>query len=174
MSGPRCQDQSEKNWLILSLSTKMVKYTNHLPGKNLANEVRHCWRVFGVAILVFPRKHWYCSNTHTWTTLLCFFLSKIFYWTHVLYLAFWALLIMHGPIFWYFFIVPGVIFVIEKIYSMKIVKLARHGHMYVNEVNLLPSKVRIYCMNLHLDSISWQPSLRKLLSSSLNECSLRS
>ncbi|ELU05066.1 hypothetical protein CAPTEDRAFT_147607, partial [Capitella teleta] len=66
---------------------------------------------------------------------------QIFYWSHVLYLAFWALLIMHGPMFWYFFILPGILFVIEKIYSLKIVKIARHGHMYVTEVNLLPSKV---------------------------------
>lgn len=43
--------------------------------------------------------------------------------------------------FWYFFILPGILFVIEKIYSLKIVKIARHGHMYVTEVNLLPSKV---------------------------------
>jgi hypothetical protein len=67
--------------------------------------------------------------------------TQVFYWTHVLYLPFWVLLILHGPMFYYFFALPGVIFIIEKIYSLKIVKIARHGHIYIQEVNLLPSKV---------------------------------
>ena len=61
----------------------------------------------------------------------------------MLFVVFWAVLIMHGPIFWYFFIVPGIIYIIERIVNCKPVKLARQGKVYVKEVNLLPSKVMI-------------------------------
>ncbi|CAH1788924.1 unnamed protein product, partial [Owenia fusiformis] len=66
---------------------------------------------------------------------------QVFYWTHLLYVIFWALLVIHGPIFCYWFALPGVIFIIEKISSSKFVKLAHYGETYIKEVNLLPSKV---------------------------------
>ncbi|XP_056003307.1 NADPH oxidase 5-like isoform X3 [Ostrea edulis] len=66
---------------------------------------------------------------------------QVFYWTHMLYIPFWILLILHGPIFWMFFIAPGVIFVFEKIFRSKLMKRARYGNTHITEVNLLPSGV---------------------------------
>lgn len=66
---------------------------------------------------------------------------QVFYWTHMLYIPFWILLILHGPIFWMFFIVPGVIFILEKISRSKIIKRARFGNTHITEVHLLPSGV---------------------------------
>lgn len=80
-----------------------------------------------------------------------FSIFQVFYWSHMLYVLFWILLILHGPIFWYFFIVPGTLFIIEKIMNSKLVKLARYGKVYIKEVNLLPSKVLIYTLNLSTD-----------------------
>ncbi|XP_052694613.1 NADPH oxidase 5-like isoform X2 [Crassostrea angulata] len=66
---------------------------------------------------------------------------QVFYWTHMLYIPFWILLILHGPIFWMFFILPGVIFILEKISRSKIIKRARFGNTHITEVHLLPSRV---------------------------------
>ena len=43
---------------------------------------------------------------------------EVFYWTHLLYIFFYILLILHAQNFWYWFIGPGVIFIVEKIYSL--------------------------------------------------------
>ena len=40
----------------------------------------------------------------------------MFYWSHLLYLPFWVLVIIHAPNFWKWFIVPCIIFIIEKVY----------------------------------------------------------
>ncbi|XP_070546727.1 NADPH oxidase 5-like isoform X2 [Ptychodera flava] len=66
---------------------------------------------------------------------------QVFYWTHLLYVWFWAFLLVHGPRFWKWFIAPGVIFLIEKIARSKLVKMARFGKTYIQEANLLPSGV---------------------------------
>ena len=65
---------------------------------------------------------------------ICIYL-QVFYWTHSLFLLFWILLILHGPIFWMFFLAPGLLFIMEKIRTM------RYSHMNTTEVKLLPSKV---------------------------------
>nr|XP_054749918.1 NADPH oxidase 5-like [Lytechinus pictus] len=66
---------------------------------------------------------------------------QVFYFTHMLYVVFWGLLLIHGPRFWYWFVVPGIIFIVEKLSQTKCVKQARYGKTYVQEVNLLPSGV---------------------------------
>lgn len=59
----------------------------------------------------------------------------------MLYLPFWAILIIHAKVFWYYFIMPGVLFVIEKILSSRMFKRARYGQTFITEVGLLPSGV---------------------------------
>ena len=59
----------------------------------------------------------------------------------MLYIPFWILLLLHGPVFWMFFIGPGVVFVLEKISRSKFIKKATYGGTYISEVNLLPSGV---------------------------------
>lgn len=48
---------------------------------------------------------------------LMFFLPspwQVFYWTHLLYVPFWILVLFHGPNFWKWFIVPGLIYLVER------------------------------------------------------------
>ncbi|XP_071825640.1 NADPH oxidase 5-like isoform X3 [Apostichopus japonicus] len=66
---------------------------------------------------------------------------QLFYFTHMFYVIFWTLLILHGPRFWYWFTIPGLIFLTEKVSQTKWVKLARYGKTYVEDVELLPSGV---------------------------------
>lgn len=50
-------------------------------------------------------------------------------------------LILHGPHFWKWFLVPGTVFIIEKLIRTKITQLAGLGNMYIKEVDLLPAGV---------------------------------
>jgi NADPH oxidase 5 len=40
---------------------------------------------------------------------------EIFYWTHLLYIPFWILVLFHGPNFWKWFLIPGCIYFIERV-----------------------------------------------------------
>ncbi|KAL0155931.1 hypothetical protein M9458_050194, partial [Cirrhinus mrigala] len=62
---------------------------------------------------------------------------EVFYWSHLSYIWVWALLIVHCANFWKWFVVPGVVFLIEKLVG---VAVSRMGGLYIVEVNLLPSK----------------------------------
>ncbi|KAM4661674.1 NADPH oxidase 5-like [Amazona ochrocephala] len=63
---------------------------------------------------------------------------EVFYWTHLSYISIWILLILHGPHFWKWFVVPGCLFVLEKVLGLA---WRRAGGLRIVEVNLLPSKV---------------------------------
>ncbi|XP_061303456.1 NADPH oxidase 5 [Pezoporus flaviventris] len=63
---------------------------------------------------------------------------EVFYWTHLSYVPIWILLILHGPHFWKWFVVPGCLFVLEKVLGLA---WRRAGGLRIVEVNLLPSKV---------------------------------
>ena len=39
---------------------------------------------------------------------------EIFYWTHLLYIPFWVLVLFHGPNFWKWFIGPLTVYLIER------------------------------------------------------------
>ena len=84
------------------------------------------------------------SNSKTHQLNRNFYLSRqVFYWTHMLYVVFYVFLLMHGPIFYFFFLLPGVFFVVEKIGITLIMRKARYGRkIFIEKVNLLPSKVR--------------------------------
>uniref|UniRef100_K7G906 NADPH oxidase 5 n=1 Tax=Pelodiscus sinensis TaxID=13735 RepID=K7G906_PELSI len=64
--------------------------------------------------------------------------SQVFYWTHLSYISVWALLVLHGPNFWKWFVVPGCLFVVEKTVGIAVSRMAG---LYIVEINLLPSKV---------------------------------
>lgn len=64
----------------------------------------------------------------------------MFYWTHLLYVPFWILLILHGPNFWKWFILPGCVYAIERIMRLVSMKSER-GKTYISSGLLLPSKV---------------------------------
>ncbi|XP_053319757.1 NADPH oxidase 5 [Spea bombifrons] len=63
---------------------------------------------------------------------------EIFYWTHLSYILIWILLFLHTPKFWKWFLVPGLLFLLEKLYG---VAVSRIGGLSIIEANLLPSKV---------------------------------
>ncbi|XP_066245724.1 NADPH oxidase 5 isoform X1 [Euwallacea similis] len=64
---------------------------------------------------------------------------EVFYWTHLMYLPFWILLILHGPNFWKWFLVPGLAYLIERI--SRIDTMSSKGKTYISSGLLLPSKV---------------------------------
>ena len=66
---------------------------------------------------------------------------EVFYWTHNLFVFWYIILILHSPHFWKWFIGPAVIYITERILRSKIVKFIHYGRTYIEEVNLLPSKV---------------------------------
>uniref|UniRef100_A0A3P8X9C4 NADPH oxidase, EF-hand calcium binding domain 5 n=1 Tax=Esox lucius TaxID=8010 RepID=A0A3P8X9C4_ESOLU len=63
---------------------------------------------------------------------------EVFYWSHLSYVWVLALLVVHCANFWKWFVVPGVVFLLEKLVG---VAVAHMGGLYIVEVNLLPSKV---------------------------------
>ena len=65
---------------------------------------------------------------------------QIFYWTHLLYIFYWGLLIIHGPAFWKWFIVPAIIFGVEKTHRVT-KSLSNEGKSWVTTGIVLPSKV---------------------------------
>lgn len=50
------------------------------------------------------------------------------------------MLILHGPNFWKWFIVPGVVYILERIFRLVSMKSER-GKTYISSGLLLPSKV---------------------------------
>ncbi|XP_011699769.1 PREDICTED: NADPH oxidase 5 [Wasmannia auropunctata] len=65
---------------------------------------------------------------------------EIFYWSHLLFIPFWILMIFHGPNFWKWFVGPGVVYLVEKIHRLVWLRSQR-GKTYISSGLLLPSKV---------------------------------
>ncbi|XP_076647096.1 NADPH oxidase [Halictus rubicundus] len=65
---------------------------------------------------------------------------EIFYWSHLLYIPFWILTILHGPNFWKWFIGPGTLYLIERIHRIAWSR-SDLGKTYISSGLLLPSKV---------------------------------
>ncbi|XP_075169966.1 NADPH oxidase [Haematobia irritans] len=65
---------------------------------------------------------------------------EVFYWTHLLYIPFWILLLFHGPNFWKWFLAPGIIYIVERVLRFVWMR-GDHGKTYISSGLLLPSKV---------------------------------
>lgn len=65
---------------------------------------------------------------------------EIFYWSHLLYIPFWILLILHGPNFWKWFVGPGTIYLLERTRRIASSR-SQLGKTYISSGLLLPSKV---------------------------------
>ncbi|NXQ12638.1 NOX5 oxidase, partial [Peucedramus taeniatus] len=63
---------------------------------------------------------------------------EVFYWSHLSYIPVWFLLLLHGPHFWKWFLIPGSLFVLEKVLGWV---WRRAGDLHILEAKLLPSKV---------------------------------
>ena len=57
-----------------------------------------------------------------------------------MYIPFWILLIFHGPNFWKWFVVPGIVYIIERLIRMIWLQSDR-GKTYISSGLLLPSRV---------------------------------
>ncbi|XP_046387375.1 NADPH oxidase 5 [Ischnura elegans] len=66
---------------------------------------------------------------------------EVFYWTHLLYVPFWILLIIHAPNFWKWFVTPGVIYLLERGWRLANQRARQHGRTYISSGVLLPSRV---------------------------------
>ena len=64
---------------------------------------------------------------------------QVFYFTHLLYIAFLTLLIFHAPEFWKWVIAPLVIFVLEKLYRT-LASLLGYGKSYITQATVLASR----------------------------------
>jgi len=64
----------------------------------------------------------------------------VFYWTHLLYVPFWGLLLFHGPNFWKWFLVPGALYAAERVLRILWTRSGR-GKTYISSGLLLPSRV---------------------------------
>ncbi|XP_065367471.1 uncharacterized protein Nox [Calliphora vicina] len=65
---------------------------------------------------------------------------EVFYWTHLLYIPFWILVFFHGPNFWKWFFIPGIVYIIERVLRYVWMR-GEHGKTYISSGLLLPSKV---------------------------------
>lgn len=65
---------------------------------------------------------------------------EVFYFTHLCYVAYWGLLIMHAPEFWKWFMAPGIIFLLELSYRLMTSWMGR-GKTSIFAGVVLPSKV---------------------------------
>uniref|UniRef100_A0A8C3UQG1 NADPH oxidase 5 n=1 Tax=Catharus ustulatus TaxID=91951 RepID=A0A8C3UQG1_CATUS len=63
---------------------------------------------------------------------------EVFYWSHLSYISVWFLLLLHGPHFWKWFLIPGSLFFLEKVLGWV---WRRAGDLHILEAKLLPSKV---------------------------------
>jgi hypothetical protein len=61
--------------------------------------------------------------------------------THLLYIAYYILLILHATNFWKWFVIPLVFLIIEKISTLFRICSVKYGETYIKDVNLLSSKV---------------------------------
>ena len=67
-------------------------------------------------------------------------LFEVFYWTHLLYIPFWILLIIHGPSFYIWFVGPGFIFILEKLVGFHH-RWVQYGKTYISSATVFPSGV---------------------------------
>ncbi|XP_034479034.1 NADPH oxidase 5 isoform X2 [Drosophila innubila] len=65
---------------------------------------------------------------------------EVFYWTHLLYVPFWILTLFHGPNFWKWFLLPGLVYIVERVLRFVWMR-GEHGKTYISSGLLLPSKV---------------------------------
>lgn len=68
---------------------------------------------------------------------------ELFYYTHLLYIPFWLLLFLHAPRFWYWFIVPFSVFLLENLFRLRnlLTSLTSSGRTTIIKAVPLPSNV---------------------------------
>ncbi|XP_060534326.1 NADPH oxidase 5 isoform X2 [Cylas formicarius] len=90
----------------------------------------------GVALFVILLVMFICSQAFV-RRGGCF---EIFYWTHLMYIPFWVLLVLHGPNFWKWFTFIGLVYLVERVFRVEST-MSKRGKSYISSGLLLPSKV---------------------------------
>jgi hypothetical protein len=67
-------------------------------------------------------------------------LLQVFYFSHLLYWAYWVLLMLHAPAFWKWFLFPGIVFVMEVFYRV-LSSFMGKGQTTISAGVILPSRV---------------------------------
>ena len=65
---------------------------------------------------------------------------EVFYYFHLLYVAFYCILLFHGPRYWHWFLPSGVLFMLEALNRFK-KYIGRNGRTHIVQGILLPSRV---------------------------------
>ncbi|CAF1066670.1 unnamed protein product [Adineta steineri] len=66
---------------------------------------------------------------------------QLFYWCHMLCLPWLLIMLLHGPHFWKWLLIPGFLYLIEKIRRYHKSRSNKHGETFIMEAILLPSQV---------------------------------
>jgi predicted ferric reductase len=66
---------------------------------------------------------------------------ELFYWVHLLFIVFYALLILHARNFWFWFIVPGAIYCVEKIITLIKRRSASKGRTFLRSATIEEANV---------------------------------
>ncbi|CAF4386567.1 unnamed protein product, partial [Adineta steineri] len=66
---------------------------------------------------------------------------QLFYWCHMLCLPWLIIMLLHGPHFWKWLLIPGFLYLIEKIRRYHKSRSNKHGETFIMEAILLPSQV---------------------------------
>ncbi|CAF1262677.1 unnamed protein product [Adineta steineri] len=66
---------------------------------------------------------------------------QLFYWCHMLTLPWLIIMLVHGPRFWKWLLIPGILYIIEKILRYRKSRSNKHGETFIMEAILLPSQV---------------------------------
>ncbi|CAF3931944.1 unnamed protein product [Adineta steineri] len=128
---------------------------------NFGRRTEHSWSTF--MFTTYPDIGWIGGFTPLSGIILCIILAiiiicsmkwirhgghfQVFYWTHLLYLVFYIVLIVHARVFWKWIIVPFTLFVLEKIYSNLTRYSSDNGLTYILSVTIEPSNV--ICLYIH-------------------------
>ncbi|CAF4221190.1 unnamed protein product, partial [Adineta steineri] len=128
---------------------------------NFGRRTEHSWSTF--MFTTYPDIGWIGGFTPLSGIILCIILAiiiicsmkwirhgghfQVFYWTHLLYLAFYIVLIVHARVFWKWIIAPFTLFVLEKIYSNLTRYSSDNGRTYILSVTIEPSNV--ICLYIH-------------------------
>ena len=73
----------------------------------------------------------------------------MFYYTHLLVIPAWALIIVHSPKFILFFALPGIFYLISYFLRSRFVRKCRYGMADVNRAALLPNDVTMLTFKRH-------------------------
>ncbi|UJR12461.1 hypothetical protein I4U23_016637 [Adineta vaga] len=128
---------------------------------NFGIRTDHSWTAFMFS--TYPDIGWVGGFTPLSGVLLCIILLvmvvcsmnwvrhrghfQVFYWTHLLYLAFYILLIIHAKPFWKWAIAPLIIFFLEKTYSNITRYSSNNGRTHIISATIEPSNV--ICLYIH-------------------------